>query len=315
MPDLRTLSFPPFQLDLRTERLWRDRDEITLKPRAFAMLRFLATHPQQLISKADLVAQVWDETNVSPDTLRSTLRELRRALDDDAQRPRYVETVHGRGYRFMPDVQSLDAPHGIEPASSTRPAPVGRDDVLAELRSWFARAASGQRQIGFVHGEPGIGKTTVARALLAELEERDEAVCVHGQCVSGYGGSEPYMPVLEAMGRAFRQTEDARWVGMLETYAPTWLVELPGLLEPEAYRRLQVGSGGANRDRKLRELAEVVEAISAERPVVVLLEDLHWSDAATLDAIDVLARRTETARLLILGTHRPTPTRLSLIHI
>src|SRR5262245_6607593 len=56
----------------------------------------------------------------------------------------------------------------------------------------------------------------------------------------------------------------------------------------------------------LRELAEAVEALTAARPVVLVLEGLHWSDAATVDWLAYVARRREAARLLVLGTYRPT---------
>ncbi len=85
-----------------------------------------------------------------------------------------------------------------------------------------------------------------------------------------------------------------RWVGTLERYAPTWLGEIPGLLDPDARRRLAGGIPSINRDPMVRELADAIEEISTHQPIVLLLEDLHWSDAATLETIDSLARRTET---------------------
>src|SRR6185503_6391197 len=57
--------------------------------------------------------------------------------------------------------------------------------------------------------------------------------------------------------------------------------------------------------RMLRELAEALEVITTERPLVLVLEDLHWSDVSTLDLLSMLARRQEAARLLIIGTYRP----------
>ena len=68
---------------------------------------------------------------------------------------------------------------------------------------------------------------------------------------------------------------------------------------------LQRKTQGATRERMLRELAEAVEQLTAERPLVLWLEDLHWSDASTLDWLAFVARRRESARLLIIGTYRP----------
>src|SRR5262249_24780271 len=64
-------------------------------------------------------------------------------------------------------------------------------------------------------------------------------------------------------------------------------------------------STGTTRERMLRELAEAVETLTRERPLVLVLEDLHWSDYATIDWLALVARRRAAARLLVLGTYRP----------
>jgi predicted ATPase len=87
--------------------------------------------------------------------------------------------------------------------------------------------------------------------------------------------------------------------------APTWLVQLPGLLPNEALAEVQRRVQGATPVRMLRELTEALEALTAARPLVLVLEDLHWSDAATVALLAALARRRETARLLVVGTYRP----------
>src|SRR5262249_43790286 len=88
-------------------------------------------------------------------------------------------------------------------------------------------------------------------------------------------------------------------------HAPTWLVQMPALLTPTDLESLQRRTQGATRERMLRELAEAVEVLSAERPLVLVLEDLHWSDVSTLDWLAFVARRREPARLLIIGAYRP----------
>jgi predicted ATPase len=113
------------------------------------------------------------------------------------------------------------------------------------------------------------------------------------------------MPVLEALGRLCRAPEGEHLIHMLNRYAPTWLVQLPALLSPEDFEQLQRKVQGSTHERMLREMAEAVEALTAERPLILCLEDLHWSDVSTLELLSVLARRQETARLLVLGTYRP----------
>ena len=94
-------------------------------------------------------------------------------------------------------------------------------------------------------------------------------------------------------------------VTALRQHAPTWLVQMPWLLGPADHQVLQNELRGATRERMLRELAEAVNALTATKPLILILEDLHWSDHATLDLLAVLARRREAARLLLLCTYRP----------
>ncbi|MEW6300682.1 MAG: winged helix-turn-helix domain-containing protein [Thermodesulfobacteriota bacterium] len=97
----RVLSFPPFRLDLANEQLWREQELIPLRPKTFAVLRYLGEHAGRLVSKEALLHAVWGDTHVSEDGLRDYIRELRQALADDPRTPRSIETVHGRGYRLL----------------------------------------------------------------------------------------------------------------------------------------------------------------------------------------------------------------------
>ena len=126
-----------------------------------------------------------------------------------------------------------------------------------------------------------------------------------GQCIDHYGAGEPYLPVLEALGRLCRAPGGAHFVRLLSQYAPTWLAQMPTLLNADELAALQPKVQGATRGRMLRELAEALEALTVEYPLVLVLEDLHWSDASTVDVLAALARRREPARLLVLGTYRP----------
>ena len=84
-----------------------------------------------------------------------------------------------------------------------------------------------------------------------------------------------------------------------------WLVHLPGLVSEPEPERLQGRLHGLTPARMLRELAEALEGLTADRALVLLLEDLQWSDPPTVEALTYLAQRPEPARLLVLGTYRP----------
>src|SRR5262245_6975356 len=104
MSEAHIWHFAPFRLDLGAERLWRQTEAVRLTAKAFAVLRYLVEHAGQLVTKDDLFAAVWGATYVSEAAMAMCIREIRQALGDAAQTPQYVETVRGRGYRFVAPV-------------------------------------------------------------------------------------------------------------------------------------------------------------------------------------------------------------------
>jgi tetratricopeptide (TPR) repeat protein len=224
--------------------------------------------------------------------------EIRKVLGDDARTPRFIETIHRRGYRFIGTVAAT--------ASATAPAPalVGREAELNRLRAWLERALKGERQVVFVTGEPGIGKTALVEAFLAGIQGTHLCLA-RGQCLDHYGAGEPYLPILEAVSRMARTPGANRIAAILRQHAPTWLLQMPSLVADEEVTALRPRMLGTTRERMLREMTEAMEALTAERPLVLLLEDLHWSDPSTLELVTAVARRRETARLLLIGTYRP----------
>jgi len=110
------LYFPPFRLDPSNERLWRETLEIPLRPKTFAVLRYLVEHAEQLVTKEELLNAVWAETVVGEDALTGCIRELRTVFGEEAKQPRYIETVHRRGFRFIAPVTSAEVPVSSAPA-------------------------------------------------------------------------------------------------------------------------------------------------------------------------------------------------------
>src|SRR5437870_4121335 len=96
--------FADFRLDPDNARLWRGTQTIALTPKAFDVLRYLVTHPDRLVTKDTLLDAVWPELAISDVVVRVAIGELRRALGDTAQAPRFIATVHRRGYRFVAPV-------------------------------------------------------------------------------------------------------------------------------------------------------------------------------------------------------------------
>jgi predicted ATPase len=154
-------------------------------------------------------------------------------------------------------------------------------------------------------GDSGIGKTT-----LADEFQRQAATDVppirlaRGQCVEGYGGKEPYFPMLEALGELCHGPSGATIVQILASKAPSWLAQLPAALKREHRAILQQEIQGTTRERMLREIGEALEAIASSVPLLLVFEDLHLADPFTLDLLSATARRRASAKMMIVGTYR-----------
>jgi DNA-binding winged helix-turn-helix (wHTH) protein/predicted ATPase len=296
------LTFGPFRLDVTQGHLCRGTQVLGLRRRSLAMLRYLVEHPGRLVTKAELRQHVWAGTHVTDTVLRVCVQEIRAALGDAADAPHYLATVGRQGYRFL-----VGEDRNVSPPLMSRPI-VGRQGEVDSLASWFQHAAQGARQLVFVSGQGGVGKTTVVERWLARLAAGRGVRIVWGQCVEHYGEGEPYLPLLEALGQLSRGPDHQDVVAALRRYAPMWLVQLPGLLPETELERLQRQVQGATSARMLRELAEALDVLTAETPLVLVLEDLHWSDRSTVEALTYVAQRRAPARLLVLGTYRPVET-------
>src|SRR3954454_13200782 len=109
----RTLTFGRFSLDPRGGLMCGAR-RVRLTPKALALLSFMAGRPGEVIPKDELFAAVWPEVAVGDAALVTCIQELRKALGDDARRPRYIETVHRRGYRFVGKIVAAPARPAID---------------------------------------------------------------------------------------------------------------------------------------------------------------------------------------------------------
>lgn len=117
-PPRRRLAFGPFVLDVDGHRLTRGGVPVVLGDRAWGVLVELATHPGEVLSKDELVQRVWPDVGVSDEALSQAVHELRKVLGDKPRSPLYVQTVHGRGYRFVAPVAPVEEAREIGPAEA-----------------------------------------------------------------------------------------------------------------------------------------------------------------------------------------------------
>lgn len=305
MPELSA-----FRLDSANQCLWRrdgtgDEERILLTPTEFGVLDHLVARAGQLVTHRELLDAVWPGTAIEPQVVKNKIFHLRRLLQDEPKRPRYIETLPRRGYRFVGRLERSTLAD-LEPRAPGSRL-VGRDSVLAELWQGMHKAMAGKVQVVFLTGEPGIGKTALADEFQRQVATSSSSVVLaQGQCVEGFGSKEAFYPVLEAVGRLCRGPDGARVVDTLATEAPTWLVQFPALLTRHHRETLRQEILGATRERMLREICEALAVVSMRSPLLLVLEDLHWGDSSTLDLISALARHRTPARIVLIGTYRPS---------
>jgi len=251
------------------------------------------------------------------DTVRQ-LAAIRYESGDRAGALRELDAFRARlqsemGVEPMPDTSALRAhilrggPSGFTTAPTAPGVPamaglfpfVGRTKELEQLQNAWQRAARGRGDVVFIGGEAGIGKTRLAResALLATAQ---------GGLVLRGGTSSPeampYAAIVDALRDAlpFLRTLDTRpiWLAVLTLLVPELSLDrddLPALAPLDAQRE---------RVRLFEAMASVFAALSRQRPMLLVFEDLHWAGEATLAALEYLARRSAGMSALIIATYR-----------
>jgi hypothetical protein len=182
-----------------------------------------------VVSSKELLTTVWAGTVVTKAVVKECLRAIRGALGENASAPQYIETVGREGYRFLAPHQTttplVPGSTFLVPRAETQPSVlVGREAELTRLHAALRKALNGERQLVFVTGEPGIGKTTVIDQFREHLRTNGNLTFGYGQCIEQYGGGEAYLPILEAMSRLCRETDGQPITTTLQQYAPTWLI-------------------------------------------------------------------------------------------
>lgn len=298
-------EFANCRLDTATAELRRDDELIAVEPQVFAVLEHLVTNPDRLVTKIELLDEVWGDRFVSEAALTSRIKLARRACGDSGRAQRVIKTVHGRGYRMVaPIVERGGAVTIGAVAVASGPGAVGREPEIGQLIEAATRAARGEQATVFVTGAAGAGKSTVVAEFLEETDDLDPWLVLRGQCLRPRSGPEPYFALLDALGTlAATEPDFAR--DTLERVAPSWLVQLPTLVDDDMAARLERRLLGGARQRMLREGAEAITALARRRPTAIVVEDLHLADDCTLDVLELISSRRDAVPLLVVGTARP----------
>ena len=289
--------FGGFELDPRAAELRREGRPLRVPRRVFDLLLHLLENRDRVVSRQELLARVWQGVHVAEGSLYQAVAQARRVLALGGGEPP-IALIRGRGYRFTAAVAET-------PAAGASGDFVGRDAALADLRRWLEDARAGDPRTVLVTGPAGVGKTALVDHFLRTARASGDLPTARAECLETYGASEAYRPLLEAVADLCERADGAELLEALRHAAPTWLARLPALLTPEERTRFATAAHRSHRHRMVRELVDAVQSAARRRPLVLVIEDLHWSDPSTLDAIHGLARRaSDGASLLLLLTAR-----------
>jgi class 3 adenylate cyclase/tetratricopeptide (TPR) repeat protein len=303
----KILRFGEFELDEDRGELRASGEAVDLKRKPLQLLAYLARQHGRWVPKDELFASVWPDAQVSDAALFSALRDARRALGDDGRRQRWIQTERRRGFRLvMPSPAPTVTTPPRQPAGDARPGLVGRSAALAELAAALEQAMRGQGRMLLLAGEAGIGKTRLAQEVARGAEQRGLLV-LWGRCWDGEGAPSlwPWIGVLRAAFQGAAWEAVARQVGPQAEWVSHLLPELRGASDAST---LPLDSPDA-RFLVFDAVTRMLSALAAATPLVVVLDDLHWADPASLELLRVLATQLRGARLLVIGTYRDVEVR------
>jgi DNA-binding winged helix-turn-helix (wHTH) protein/tetratricopeptide (TPR) repeat protein len=297
--------FEDFELDPSAYWLRRKGRIVRLERIPFRLLCLLVERRGQLVTREEILEQIWGKgIFISENSINTAVRKIRRALNDDADAPRFIVTVPSGGYRFEAIIRAAS----VTPAQSRllRGAFIGRNMEMAKLRAGLADAAAGHGRLFLISGQPGIGKTRLVRELAATAEASGMRVLA-GQC-SEHDEAVPYLPFVEILES---YAERASGPDVLRTVLGDEGPELARLLPklnrtlPDLPPPIELPPQQARR-HLFNCFCDFVARLAKEQPTLLILEDLHWADDSTLALLSHLSQRLSRLPLLVAGTYRDT---------
>ncbi len=307
-------KFGEFSLDDQLFRLEHLGQLVPLERRVFDLVAYLIIQRHRVVTKSELVECLWEGRKVSDGALTVAVASARKALADSSDSPRMIETHHGRGYRFAAKVIET---HSVASANAGHPRVqrearkfVGREDEFALLQRCFDAAREGRRQLCLLSGEPGIGKSRLADEF-AQFAVKLHARVLTARCPEG-DGAPPFWPWTQLLRDHIRRNG-------LHGGTPVSVRSELARLVPE------LGTGGDGSDhgeqdptrarfRLFDSVAYVIREAAIESPIVLLMDDAHRADKASLLLIEFIAKQLRQSRLLIVMTDRDSETQKSVMH-
>lgn len=295
-------SFLDYVVDTRAYSLTRAGRSIAVRPKVFDVLRYLIEHRSRVVGKQELLDALWREPFVDDFAVPWTVSHLRRVLDQDRGAQSPIQTVRGRGYRFVArvleqgDTEHEVAPVTQPPAQSMPPSPVvpfiGREKLMEQLGERLSRAAQGSGAFVLLIGDAGIGKTRCMDELTA-LADAGGFVSFSGRSFEASFNPVfwPWIQILRQIAEALPdQAEAARAFELRLSRAPVQ-DESAQLAESDRYWQYEA-------------LLGFLSKLAHAHPLVLSFDDLHWADAGSWELLAYLGPELRRLPILVVAARR-----------
>lgn len=303
--------FGEFELDEPAGELRRGRDAVAIQPKPLALLLLLIQERNRIVSIDELLDRLWPGETVTPNSLSRAVSVARSAIGDSG-RSQQIRSYTRRGYRFHADVVEVDGDEAAatpavpdrEPGQDGGIPFVGRADAFARLDAVWTRAARGHGGIALVMGTAGIGKSRLCEVFGQDIERRGGLV-LRGRALEEEG--EPAFWVWAQVLRGLHVHEPDSLAAIEQADTGELAVLMPELAGREPVASSATLPMDQRRFVFFDAVARVLSRAAQSRPLMVLFEDLHWADSASLRMMEHLAYELVGAPVLLVATCRDEP--------
>ncbi len=298
-------EFDRFRVDSGQFLLVNQGQSQPITPTVFRILLLLLENAGQIVTKDELISNVWSDSFVEEGNLNRNVSTLRKVLGEAPRDHRYIETIPKTGYRFVASVRQVEyqPPTGNLAQMPVAGNPIaGRRLELFALHSAFAAMKEGQGGAICLSGEVGMGKSALVDTFLADIARDGERFhLASARCSESRTEPEPFGPFFECLTAlmGIEATAEA-----IRTHAPTWYREMTQAADDKPVAAAAVG-------RMKREMVELLNQMAAIHPVVLVVDDFHWADIASIDLLSFLAVRLPHMRVLMIVCVRPDELRIN----
>ncbi len=303
------IDFQGWDIDGGRRELRISSRSIPVEPLVFDVLHYLARHPRRVVSKEELLEEVWGGASVSQWAIARAIKEVRRAFRDNGNQTPPIRTVRGHGYELLSEpLEHRDTAPAPRARFGTTQVGESRATALDSLEALAEDVTRGRGQLVLISGEPGIGKSWLVDRLF-DRTRRGPIPIVMGRGVElgPRGAMGPWIQALRALIQLETWDRDALSERTRRVLADV-LPEVADSLDVRSRKRA-VGSHARNDSNQLNfrlvgEVCALAKQAAGSVGVVIVLEDVHRADPMSLELLALLADELHRLPLLLVATLR-----------